>query len=57
VLIAIGTYFLRSIPDLKTVNTLLFLLAIGAMGVGVITNDYTVAHGAVSSMAFFRNLG
>jgi len=50
---AIGTYFLRSIPDLKTANTLLLLMAIGAMGVGIITKNYTVAHGAVSSMAFF----
>jgi hypothetical membrane protein len=52
-LLVIGTYFLRHISDLKTVNMLLFLMAIGAMGVGVITKDFTLAHGAVSSMAFF----
>jgi hypothetical membrane protein len=50
---AIGTYFLRRIPDLKTVNVLLFLSAIGAMGAGVITQDYTIAHAAASSTAFF----
>ncbi len=32
---------------------LLLLMAIGAMGVGVFTKDFTVAHGAVSSAAFF----
>ncbi|MBE3116373.1 DUF998 domain-containing protein [Candidatus Bathyarchaeota archaeon] len=51
-LLVIGTYFLRHISDLKTVNMLLFLMAIGAMGVGIFTKDFTVAHGAVSSMAF-----
>ena len=48
-----GTYFLRHLPEFKTADRLLFLMAIGAMGVGVITKDYTIAHGAVSSMAFF----
>jgi len=52
-LIAIGTYFLRHASNLKTVNILLFLMAIGAMGVGIITKDFTVAHGAVSSATFF----
>lgn len=52
-LLAIGTYFLRGISDLKAVNVLLFLMAIGAMGVGLVTKDFTVAHGAVSSVAFF----
>ena len=52
-LLVIGTYFLRHISDLKTVNMLLFLMAVGAMGVGVFTKDYTIAHGAVASMAFF----
>lgn len=51
-LLVIGTYFLRHISDLKTVNMLLFLMAIGAMGVGVITKDFTVPHGAVSSITF-----
>jgi hypothetical membrane protein len=52
-LLLIGTYFLRHSSDFKTVNTLLLLMAVGAMGVGVFTKDFTVAHGAVSSMAFF----
>ena len=49
----IGTYFLRQTSNLKTVNKLLLLMALGAMGVGIITKDYTVPHGAVSSMTFF----
>jgi hypothetical membrane protein len=49
----IGTYFLRHISDLKTVNRLLFLSAIAAMGVGIFTKDFPVAHVAVSSMVFF----
>ena len=52
-LLLIGTYFLRYVSNFKTLNTLLFLMAIGAMGVGVITKDFTLAHGAVSSVAFF----
>jgi hypothetical membrane protein len=52
-LLVVGTYFLRHTFSLKTVNMLLFLMAIGAMGVGVITKNFTLAHGAVSSMAFF----
>ena len=51
-LLVIGTYFLRHFDNLKTVNRLLFLMAISAMGVGIITKDFTVPHGAVSSMAF-----
>ncbi len=52
-LLLAGTYLLRHIADFKTVNILLLLMAIGAMGVGIITKDFTLAHGAVSSMAFF----
>ena len=52
-LLVFGTYFLRHSSDFKTVNRLLFLMAIGTMGVGVITKDFTVAHGVVSSVAFF----
>jgi hypothetical membrane protein len=52
-LLLAGTYFLRHSPNFKTVNMLLLLMAIGAMGVGVFTKDFTLAHGAVSSMAFF----
>jgi len=52
-LLLIGTYFLRHISNFKTVNMLLLLMAVGAMGVGVFTKDYRTAHGAVASMAFF----
>jgi len=52
-LLLAGTYFQRHSPNFKTVNILLLLMAIGAMGVGVFTKDFTLAHGAVSSMAFF----
>jgi hypothetical protein len=38
--------------DFKTVNVLLVLMAVGAMGAGVFTKDITLAHGAMSSMAF-----
>jgi len=52
-LLLVGTYFLRHSANFKTVNILLLLMAIGAIGVGVFTKDFTLAHGAVSSMAFF----
>jgi len=52
-LLLIGTYFLRHIPNFKTVNMLLLLMSLGAMGVGVFTKDYRTAHGAVATMAFF----
>ncbi len=52
-LLLIGTYFLRRIPNFKTVNTLLILTALGAMGIGIFTKNYRIAHGAVASMAFF----
>lgn len=48
-----GTYLQRHSPNFKTVNTMLLLMAIGAMGVGILTKDFTLAHGAVSSAAFF----
>jgi hypothetical membrane protein len=52
-LLLVGTYFLRHLSNFKTVNILLLLMAIGAMGVGVFTKDFRTIHGAVSSMAFF----
>ncbi len=52
-LIGVGTYFLKKISNLRTVRILLFLMALGAMGVGVFTKNFTLAHGAVSSAAFF----
>jgi hypothetical membrane protein len=52
-LILTGIYLQRHNPNLKTQNVLLLLMAVGAMGVGVFTKDYTLAHGAVASTAFF----
>jgi len=52
-LLLIGTYFLRHISNFKTVNRLLLLMAIGAMGIGVFTKNYRTVHGAVATMAFF----
>jgi hypothetical membrane protein len=48
-----GTYLQRHNQTLKTVNIPLLLMAIGAMGVGIFTKNYTLPHGAVSSAAFF----
>ena len=52
-LVLVGIYFLKNIPKLTAVKALLFLMALGAMGVGVFTKDFTIAHGAVSSAAVF----
>jgi len=52
-LLVIGTYLLRHISDFKTVNILLLLMALGAMGIGVFTKDFRTVHGAVASTAFF----
>ena len=52
-LILTATYLQRRKPNLKTLNILLLLMAIGAMGVGIFTKNYTLAHGTVSSAAFF----
>jgi hypothetical membrane protein len=52
-LLLIGTYFLRHIPSFKTVNIMLILMAIGAMGIGIFTKNYRTAHGAVATTAFF----
>jgi hypothetical membrane protein len=49
----VAVYFLRQISNFKTVNRLLLLMAIGAMGVGVFTKAFTLAHAAMSSAAFF----
>jgi hypothetical membrane protein len=52
-LILTGTYLQRHNQNLKTLNILLLLMAIGAMGVGIFTKNFTLTHGAVSSAAFF----
>ncbi len=48
-----GAYFLRQSGDFRTISVLIALIAIGAMGIGVFTKDFTMAHGAVSTMTFF----
>ncbi len=52
-LLLIGTFFLRHVPSFRTVDVLLLLMAVGAMGVGVFTKDFRTVHGGVASMAFF----
>jgi len=52
-LLLVGTYFLRHVSDFKTLNMLLLLMALGAMGIGVFTKHFRTAHGAVATMAFF----
>ena len=51
-LLIIGIFYLRHISNFRIVNILLLLMAVGAMGVGVFTEEYRVAHGAVSFIAF-----
>lgn len=51
-LLLTGTYLQRQNSSFKTLNILLLLMAVGSMGVGIFTKDYTLAHGAVSSAAF-----
>jgi hypothetical membrane protein len=48
----IGAYFLPRVADFRVLTVLLVLMAVGAMGAGVFTKDFTTIHGAVSSMAF-----
>jgi hypothetical membrane protein len=52
-LLLIGTYFLRHNPSFKTLNIMLLLTAVGAMGFGIFTKNYRTAHGAVATMTFF----
>ncbi|MCW4034069.1 MAG: DUF998 domain-containing protein [Candidatus Bathyarchaeota archaeon] len=51
--VILGAYFLRHDLNFKTMSILLVLMGISAMGVGVFTKDFTLAHGVVSSMTFF----
>lgn len=49
----IGAYFLPRAVDFSGVRVLLILMAIGAMGVGIFTSEFsTTIHGIVSLMAF-----
>ena len=52
-LILAATILQRQNHNQKILNIMLLLMAIGAMGVGIFTKDFTLAHGAVSSAAFF----
>jgi hypothetical membrane protein len=52
-LILAATILQRHNSNQRILNIMLLLMAIGAMGVGVFTKDFTLAHGAVSSAAFF----
>jgi hypothetical membrane protein len=52
-LVIIGTYFLqRALKEYKALTLMLILMAIGAMGVGVFTEDFGMIHGIVSLIAF-----
>jgi len=52
-LLLAATYLQRHNQNQKTLNIMLLLMAVAAMGVGIFTKDYTLPHGAVSSAAFF----
>jgi hypothetical membrane protein len=49
----IGAYFLPRTANFRTLTILIALMAIGAMCTGIFTKDFTIIHGAVSSMVFF----
>jgi len=49
----IATYFLSRIVDFRCLIAMLGLMAIGAMGVGIITSEFTQIHGGVALMAFW----
>jgi hypothetical membrane protein len=51
-LMIIGAYFLQRAFDFKILTVLLVLTAVGAMGVGVFTEDFGVIHSVVSLIAF-----
>jgi len=52
-LLIIGTYFLqRAFREYKALTVMLILTSIGAMGVGVFTEDFEMMHSVVSFIAF-----
>jgi len=51
-LLIIGAYFLQRTFDFKILTVLLVLTAVGAMGVGIFTEDFGTIHSAVSLIAF-----
>lgn len=51
-LLIIGSYFLQRAVNYKMLTVLLILTAVGAMGVGVFTEDFGTIHTVVSLIAF-----
>jgi hypothetical membrane protein len=51
-LLVIGAYFLQRAFDFRMLTVLLVLTAIGAMGVGIFTEDFGIIHSAVSLIVF-----
>jgi hypothetical membrane protein len=51
-LLLIGSYFLQRAVDYKMLTVLLVLTSVGAMGVGVFTEDFGIIHTVVSLIAF-----
>ena len=50
--ILFGTYFQRKNSDFKILNIFLAIMAIGTMGIGVFTEDFSYVHGAIAAVAF-----
>jgi hypothetical membrane protein len=51
-LLIIGAYFLQRAFNFELLTVLLILTAIGAMGVGIFTEDFGIIHGVVSLITF-----
>jgi hypothetical membrane protein len=51
-LILFATYFLQRSSDFNVLTVFLVLTGVGAMGVGVFTEDFGIIHGVVSLIAF-----
>jgi hypothetical membrane protein len=51
-LLVIGAYFLQRAFDFKILTALIVLTAVGAMGVGIFTEDFGAIHSVVSLIAF-----
>ena len=52
-MLIIGTYFLqRALREYKALISMLILTSIGAMGVGVFTEDFGIIHGVASLITF-----
>jgi hypothetical membrane protein len=51
-LVATGTYSMKSVPCFKAINAFFFLMAVGAMGVGVFNQDFAYIHSVFAILAF-----